>query len=46
MKNKETPASHYNLLPNQGHAVSIAMKLYIYNPQDWKMFNFMMIAPQ
>ena len=28
MKNKETTAGHYNLLPNQGHAVRIAMKLY------------------
>ena len=28
MKNKETTAGHYNLLPNQGHAVSIVMKLY------------------
>ena len=28
MKNKETTARHHNLLPNQGHAVRIAMKLY------------------
>ena len=28
-KNKETTARHYNLLPNQGHAVRIAMKLHI-----------------
>ena len=28
MKNKETTARHYNLLPNQGHAVRIEMKLY------------------
>ena len=29
MKNRETTARHYNLLPNQGYAVRIAMKLYI-----------------
>ena len=28
IRNKETAASHYNLLPNQGHAIRIAMKLY------------------
>ena len=27
-KNKEMKARHYNLLPSQGHAVRIAMKLY------------------
>ena len=28
MKNKETTARHYNLLPNQGDVVRITMKLY------------------
>ena len=28
IKNTETTARHYNLLPNQGHAIRIAMKLY------------------
>ena len=28
MKNKKTTAWHYNLLPNQGHAVRVAMNLY------------------
>ena len=28
VKNKEMTARHYNLLPNQGHAVQISMKLY------------------
>ena len=45
MKNKETTAMHYNLLPNQGHAVRIAMKL-IKNSQNRKVSNFMLIAPQ
>ena len=45
MKNKETTAKHYSLLPNQEHVVHTAMKLYS-NSQEWKVYNFMLIAPQ